>query len=135
MTQTEALRLALEALEYMHNEKCDYMKRNNLGNPLLEDAARLAIPAITAIKEALETKDEPLQSIWDTLPSNKDVADAMHMKRLHQLSTTPQRTWVGLTDEEIEAYDCWADFQVGCGRQTLFDMIRDIEAKLKEKNT
>jgi hypothetical protein len=44
------------------------------------------------------------------------------------------RPWVGLTDEEVEAYDSWADFQVGCGRQTLFDMVRDIEAKLKEKN-
>jgi hypothetical protein len=44
------------------------------------------------------------------------------------------RPWVGLTDEEVEAYDSWADFQVGCGRQTLFDMVRAIEAKLKEKN-
>jgi hypothetical protein len=44
------------------------------------------------------------------------------------------KPWVNLTDEEVEAYDSWADFQVGCGRQTLFDMVRDIEAKLKEKN-
>jgi hypothetical protein len=44
------------------------------------------------------------------------------------------KPWVGLTDEEVEAYDDWADFQVGCGRQTLFDMVRDIEAKLREKN-
>jgi hypothetical protein len=42
--------------------------------------------------------------------------------------------WVGLSEKEVEAYDSWADFQVGCGRQTLFDMVRDIEAKLKEKN-
>ena len=53
------------------------------------------------------------------------------------LDTIPpaQRQWVGLSEEEVEAYDSWADFQVGCGRQTLFDMVRDIEAKLKEKNT
>jgi hypothetical protein len=44
------------------------------------------------------------------------------------------KPWVGLTETEVEAYDDWADFQVGCGRQTLFDMVRDIEAKLKEKN-
>jgi hypothetical protein len=44
------------------------------------------------------------------------------------------RPWVGLSEEEVEAYDSWADFQVGCGRQTLLDMVRDIEAKLKEKN-
>jgi DNA-directed RNA polymerase subunit RPC12/RpoP len=45
------------------------------------------------------------------------------------------KPWVGLTDAEVEAYDDWADFQVGCGRQTLFDMVRDIDAKLKGKNT
>jgi hypothetical protein len=44
------------------------------------------------------------------------------------------KPWVGLSEEEVEAYDDWADFQVGCGRQTLFDMVRDIEAKLKELN-
>jgi hypothetical protein len=47
----------------------------------------------------------------------------------------PQRTWVGLTDEEVESYWDWEDFQCGCGRGTLLDMVRDIEAKLKEKNT
>jgi hypothetical protein len=45
------------------------------------------------------------------------------------------KPWVGLSEEEVEAYDDWADFQVGCGRQTLFDMVRDIDAKLKGKNT
>lgn len=47
----------------------------------------------------------------------------------------PKREWQGLTDEEVEAYEDWADFQVGCGRQTMFDMIKDIEAKLRERNT
>ena len=44
------------------------------------------------------------------------------------------KPWVGLSEKEVEAYDSWADFQVGCGRQTLFDMVRDIEARLREKN-
>jgi hypothetical protein len=44
------------------------------------------------------------------------------------------KPWVGLSEKEVEAYDSWADFQVGCGRQTLFDMVRDIETKLKGKN-
>ena len=52
------------------------------------------------------------------------------------LYTTPQqRTWVGLTDEEVELYWDWEDFQTGAGRSTIFEMVRDIEAKLKEKNT
>ena len=47
----------------------------------------------------------------------------------------PQRTWAGLTDEEVESYWGWEDFQCGCGKGTLLEMVRDIEAKLKERNT
>jgi len=47
----------------------------------------------------------------------------------------PQRTWQGLTDEEVEGYWDWEDFQTGAGRLTIFEMVRDIEAKLKELNT
>ena len=46
-----------------------------------------------------------------------------------------QREWVGLTDEEVELYWDWEDFQTGAGRTTIFEMVRDIETKIKEKNT
>jgi hypothetical protein len=46
-----------------------------------------------------------------------------------------QREFVGLTDEEVESYWGWEDFQCGCGKGTLLEMVRDIEAKLKERNT
>ena len=64
-----------------------------------------------------------------------DDADLQAVFRARR-ATPPaaQKPWVGLSEEEVEAYDDWADFQVGCGRQTLFDMVRNIEAKLKEKN-
>jgi hypothetical protein len=39
-----------------------------------------------------------------------------------------------LTEKEVEDYWDWEDFQCGCGRGTLFEMVRNIEAKLKEKN-
>jgi hypothetical protein len=39
-----------------------------------------------------------------------------------------------LTDEEVESYWDWEDFQCGCGKGTLLEMVRDIEAKLKELN-
>ena len=47
----------------------------------------------------------------------------------------PKDAWVGLTDEEVEDYWDWEDFQCGAGRSTILEMVRDIEAKLKEKNT
>ena len=46
-----------------------------------------------------------------------------------------KRTWVGLTDEEAALYWDWEDFQTGAGRSTIFEMVRNIESKLKEKNT
>ena len=49
-------------------------------------------------------------------------------------TTPPQRTWVGLTEDEVELYWDWEDFQCGCGPSTLFAMVRDIEARLKDRN-
>ena len=46
-------------------------------------------------------------------------------------TTPPQRTWVGLTDEEVK-YFVSKLWPVGAGAGKLF---RAIEAKLKEKNT
>lgn len=46
-----------------------------------------------------------------------------------------KKEWVGLTDEEVESYWDWDDFQCGCGKRTLLGMVRNIEAKLKDKNT
>ena len=47
--------------------------------------------------------------------------------------TPPQRTWVGLTDEEIKSQ--WAVFWEDNCHPWAIDFARAIEAKLKEKNT
>ena len=61
-----------------------------------------------------------------------DKLDAMEFIRtsgdsylLEPLYTQPQRTWVGLTDEEV----------VQCQQGNIYHFYRCIEAKLKEKNT
>jgi hypothetical protein len=46
-----------------------------------------------------------------------------------------KRPWVGLTQQEVEDYWDWEDWQTGAGRSTIFEMVRDIEAKLKKRNT
>ena len=63
------------------------------------------------------------------------VIDKSMAKRIAtQLGWEPKREGVGLTDEEVEGYWDWEDFQCGAGRSTILEMVRDIEAKLKEKN-
>jgi glutaredoxin len=50
-------------------------------------------------------------------------------------SDTP-RTWVGLTDEEIKAFDTWHDNrEEEVGWCNPSEIVAYIEAKLKEKNT
>jgi len=46
----------------------------------------------------------------------------------------PQRTWVGLTDDEIwEAY-MESPVELDCSTDELYALSRTVEAKLKEKN-
>ena len=126
MTKDEALRLALEALE-AH-----------------ADIGLKADKAITAIKAALEAKDEPdYKALWQQMCERCDeldkklaqqehgwtperIAGMARLKAQQDKRLEPQRTWVGLTDEEI-----WA-----CLPKDPDEMAfaRAIETKLKEKN-
>jgi hypothetical protein len=143
MTQTEALRLALEALE-----KIAYVTAMDY------EYQRWAREDIAAIKAALEANE--FNPDWDTQAVL--VEEIQHMaKRIEELEAkaepyaleasmfsndrvtvdpvtgnvsigTPQRTWVGLTLEEIlETYR-------GPDGSDYVDYARGIEAKLKEKN-
>ena len=124
MTQLEALRLALKALEY--------------AGPSWIEARQ---PAITAIKEALanEALDKMAENArelgLDYEPEQPKVRTGNCLRvgvcasEGHKIQ--PQRTWVGLTDEDKDfivkrasVYD-WHDYEV----------IQATEAKLKEKNT
>ncbi len=53
------------------------------------------------------------------------------MRECEQIKNAAQRTWVGLTDEEIEDFVS-ALWPVGAGAGKL---LRAVEAKLKEQNT
>ena len=64
-------------------------------------------------------KSHPQEEPWPEEPEGH-IAGGVH---------APQRTWVGLTDEEIQ--ECLK----GLPTQTIDVYARRIEAKLKEKNT
>jgi hypothetical protein len=70
-------------------------------------------------------------------PVNKDAMLALRILRgfvpyMKRYTTPQQRTWVGLTDRDIEAI--WGE-DVSLMYSGHYDAVRAIEAKLKEKNT
>ena len=143
MTKDEALQLALDSMKeiihwYAVRDRNDVFLNFVDQNPEIQKIMK----SITAIKEALETKDE--QRTWvglteldcvgwfgyDTglrlwFETNKGDDGAIPLYK-----DQPQRTWVGLKDDERKTIcnladaDDWHDFQV----------MDATEAKLKEKN-
>jgi hypothetical protein len=54
----------------------------------------------------------------------------------YYIPSKDQRTWVGLTEEEIKAFDTWHDNrEEEIGWVNPSEIVAYIEAKLKEKNT
>jgi len=131
MTKDEALRLALEALEDLGYHHHDCPQWPTFVEPANYPKCNCGYDqAITAIKAALEAKDEPVATKnndgvtlhlgWDDLPVGTKL-----------YTTPPQRTWVGLTDEDLKLLS--AEWRIVYGAW-MDDFAKDIEAKLKEKN-
>jgi hypothetical protein len=132
MTKDEALRLALVALK-------------TIDDAMPFPVAKLAIKECTA---ALEAKDEPVavkhMMRWvDGLKRQSDngrymdIPSCMNSGTCWELAneleqfintTPPQRTWVGLTDEEVGDL---SDFAYANDEE----FVRQVEKHLKEKNT
>jgi len=153
MTKDEALRLALEALEKLFGIP-DMLTGENSGDVAVWrlGGSYRTQQAITAIKEALaapvqepvgwiSNKDfEPIririmQEAYE-LADNNDPEGYNAIKVMCgdvQKMLSPQRTWVGLTDEEIkEIVGPYGDAPIKGYTRKLFDQI---EAALRSKNT
>lgn len=79
--------------------------------------------------KALEAKGEPV-AVWELFEDGWDsIADPEWMESLpvgtKLYTIQPRRTWVGLTDEEMQNF--W-------NRDIHMELLRAIEAKLKELN-
>jgi hypothetical protein len=60
----------------------------------------------------------------------------LRMQVIYEGAKKPKREWVGLTDEEIKAFDTWHDNrEEEVGWVNPSEIVAYIEAKLKEKNT
>ena len=144
--QTEALKLALEALKM-----CRGVIRNNIENLVPIESpnpwfSQDVDHAITAIREALAEQptqqQEPVaitnamafafhRAINDgDLPAS-DLEQIKHGLSAAFANTSPQpaqpsKPWVGLTDEDIQ------EVRENCG--ITHHAIKTIEAKLREKN-
>ena len=152
VTKEEALKMALEALLF------DYEKRLTAITAI---KAALAQPAQKSLKEMTEADFDAAHDIGQ--PAQEPVAHVIvigdmvsvstgssGLKDLFELGngaplyTTPlQRPWVGLTDEDFQPAVQKAMMYYGYEpkHSTLtsgagfYVLVRDIETKLKEKNT
>jgi hypothetical protein len=128
MTKDEALRLARDALEDIGDEWGFTSQRTV---PKRKEA-------ITAIKEALaQTEPNYKKALEVWLDKTEWVQETVkpHELGMHRADVlkqrieeaSPQRTWVGLTDEDR--------FELAKAQYGWEDLLFAAEAKLKEKNT
>jgi hypothetical protein len=81
-------------------------------------------------------KQEPVAWMQENQPELyvKEEKDEKRGYVIPLYPTPPQRTWVGLTDEEIA--DCAEKMEASDPTDSFWrEFFRGIEAKLKEKNT
>ena len=132
----EALKLALEAMEYMAKIRdC----QREAGYPL-SDADKGLQKAITAIKEALaQPAQEPVAWMYQCTADNSGPVLLRHRTNWAESNSglwtetplytaPPQRKWVGLTETERNDLEDYCEMIIG---KAAFDAI---EAKLKERN-
>jgi hypothetical protein len=124
MTQDEAMKLALDALDRSLPRLAPYGEQDWLDSKA----------AITAIKEALaQPEQEPvglIESLKDAQPCCGEYQTCWRACTFRG-KFLAQRPWVGLTDEErtfiilgIEVFDL-----------SVEDVLKEAEAKLRSKNT
>ena len=114
MTKDEALKLAL-----------DFIERVNKDGWILADFEPEMYAAITAIKEALAQPEQEPVAWWNDTGTHIDLNVSCRGTPLY--THPPQRTWVGLTDMEVQNI-------VYCRSPNIAN-LRKAEQLLKDKNT
>jgi hypothetical protein len=142
MTKDEALKLALEALEASHFLIHGSETKGGLAFCMdgyysgcfdIDSNEKQTNEAITAIKEALaQPKSEYERGFIDgmqkQMQSSVDKAVNAMTQPTYYIPNKDERTWVGLTKNEVETLSYIAE-------GNTWIAIERAEAKLKEKNT
>ena len=136
-TKDEALKLALEKVQEFKARWWKVPPFGNRANKATREAITNAHSPIfemeNAIREALAEQpaqqQEPVAWMWKdgTVTTDPDRADGTWTS----LYTSPPASepWVGLTDEEVDECYYWKD-----RLWTTDELVRHVEAKLREKN-
>ncbi len=112
MNDKDAMKLALDALETLMIERGSVYEK-----------------AINALKEALaQPEQEPVAKY-------SDIVSDGGLDPRNKFDVSLQRTWVGLTDDEIWDIYMESPAEFNCHTDDLNAFCAAIEAKLKEKNT
>ena len=128
MTDKEAMKLALDALDIV---KIHFTQSRHINEAIAALKERLADPMREVQRLGQEIEQKPVAWQWlgsahfrKKLPKNADVT------AWNPLYSAPQRTWVGLTEQEH------TDIAVECGCMSA-DWVfygAAVERKLKQKN-
>jgi len=85
------------------------------------------------LKQATTNSQEAIKALRARL-SQCERCGEVNPAEIH--TCTPKREWQGLTDEEIREFEIWLDDEEEKhGWNLPADIVKYIEAKLKEKNT
>jgi hypothetical protein len=121
----EAMQLALEALE---------------SDPISHAGLVSRKQAITALRQALETEQEPVcwtvADGWVYANDTSQVGTSKEVNWETLYTAPPKKQWVGLTDDEIQDLS-YLSQKIDEGNAAWFDrcgFARAIEQALKEKN-
>ena len=124
-----------EALAHPEQEPVAWMDKDGdvLSASIIDGNGLRNIPLYTTPPQRTEQEREACERCKQLEEQAYDLVGELRVANI-KLSMRPQRTWVGLTDDEIwEAY-MKAPLTLDCSTDELYALARTVEIKLKDKN-